>query len=177
MKPGLLLFVLLTGTPGFSQQDPEFPKGTVIYLGFEQGKSTSFTSSPDLWVGSLSFSPQFTVIPKRLRVGGIAELAYTDKHTSALFGPRIALKIKTIKLESMGSLLNLQLQAEYLWGTRDQRMIGGGLTAEIFQLFTLGLAAHRDHSLEQWWFRAGLGVRLFHKKNTSPTGEDPMGGR
>ena len=158
-----------------AQQDPEFPKGSVFYLGVKQGKNTAFNNTPDLWVGGIYFSPQFTIVPKHLRLGLETELMYTAKHTSALFGPRLAWKIKTIRIPNMGSLLNLQLQAEYLLGTGDQECLyGGNFTIEAFQLLAVDLSAHRDDSNDRWWFRAGLGVRLFHKKKRSEE-RDPLG--
>ncbi len=172
MKYSLLLFAFLSGGMLLAQNDPEFPKGAVMYLSAQQGKSTSFNSSPELWVGGISLSPQFTLLPQHLRAGAVAEWAYTKKQGSALFGPLLALKIKTVKKEPFGSILNIQLQADHLWGTRHQRMIGGGLTIEAIQLFCFNITAHRDYSLNQWWFRGGVGIDILHKRKSGST--DPF---
>ena len=172
MKNWILLYLLITVNIVKAQTDPEFPKGTVIYLSVQQGKSTSFDLSPDLWVGGIAFSPQYTVVPKHLRIGAVAEYVYTDKHSSGLFGPRLALKLKTIRTEPLGSLLNFQLQTDLLWGTRKQRLVGGGFAVEIFQLLTFNLTTHRDYVFSRWWFRAGIGVNLLHKRKSGST--DPL---
>jgi hypothetical protein len=62
------------------------------------------------------------------------------------------------------TVLNVQLIAEHLWGTKDQRLAGGGITAEAGQLATLSIKALRDYHLNTWWLQAGLGINLFPKK-------------
>jgi len=37
----------------------------------------------------------------------------------------------------------------------------------------VGLSAHRDYALNQWWFQAGVGYNLLHKKMAS----DPLDGK
>lgn len=172
MKYWPLFIQLLAAIPVLAQNDPEFPKGTVLYLSLQQGKTTTFNSSPELWVGGFGISPQFTVIPQRLRLGATGEFSYTNKQGSGLFGPRVALKVKTLKTEPLGSILNFQLQAEHLWGTRNQRLVGGSFTVEIFQLFSVHLSSHRDYKHDQWWFRGGIGVNVIHKKKSGST--DPL---
>jgi hypothetical protein len=157
-----------------AQTDPEFPKGWVMYLEAQQGMATTFNSSPDIYVFSLGLAPAATVIPGHLRLGGTANLLYTNKNISAAFGPRAAWKIKTFNIDPLGSLFNLQLQVEHLWGTDKQKLFGGGPVIEAGQILSFSLTAHRDYCLNYWWFRAGLGFNLLHKKRKSPTGTDPM---
>ena len=168
-----LLGLLLTGT-AYAQNDPEFPKGWVMYFEAQQGLRTTFDPRPDLFATSASLCPQITVVPAHFRIGGSAGLAFTDKQFSGMFGPRASLKLKTIRLKNLGSLFNLQLELEHLWGTRKERLFGGDLKLEIIQLLSLKLSAHRDHALGNWWFMAGAGINLFHKKRKSPTGDDPF---
>jgi hypothetical protein len=170
----ILLPYLFFCVQGRAQSDPEFPKGWVMYLEAQQGVVTAFNSSPDLFAASLSLSPQITIIPQHLRLGASGGVAFTNKEFSALFGPRVALKLKTIKLQRLGSLFNLQFQLEHLWGSRDERLFGGGLCFEIIQMLDLSIRAHRDYSLGNWWFQAGAGFNLLYKKRKSVTGTDPM---
>ncbi len=175
MRIRFLAVSMLIAAAAKCQTEPEFPKGNVFYLGLTQGKNTAFNSSPDLWVGSFYFSPQFTVVPGHLRLGADAELVYTGKRTSFFAGPRIAWRIKTLKMPRLGSVLNLQLQADYLKGTKEKQCLyGGNFTIEFIQMLAFDLSAHREGNTDQWWFRAGLGIRLFYKKNRSSTGRDPL---
>ena len=155
-----------------AQNDPEFPRGWVMYIEAEQGAS-AFRGSPALYLANLQLSTQATVIPRYLRVGAVSGLSYTNKKLSSVFGPRLSMKIKTFGV-GQGSLFNLQLQLEHLWGTNKQKLFGGGLLVEAIQMFSVSLTAHRDYYFHAWRFQAGAGYNLFHKKRKSPTGTDPM---
>jgi hypothetical protein len=156
----------------FAQKDPEFPKGWVMYLESHHGIATNFQQSPDLFVGFLSITPQVTIVPSHLRLGGTAGLLFTNKRFDGLFGPNLVAKITTLNVKQMGSILNLQLKAEHLWGTNKQKLIGGGIYAELGQLLLIGLSMHRDYGLNYWWFQGGLGYNLLHKKKGPPV--DPL---
>ena len=171
---------LLTGTACFmiflfaaAQKTPEFPKGWVMYLQEHHGAVTNFTSSPDLFISSLRLSPQVTVVPGHLRLGGTAAGVFTNKKLQGAFGPNLVVNLLAPDVKKLGSVLNVQLQGEYLWGTAQQRLIGGLLNIEIGQLIVVGLSAHRDYALNQWWFQAGVGYNLLHKKMAS----DPLDGK
>lgn len=176
MRLLLLLFSCLVTIQVFSQADPEFPKGTVLYISAQQGINTSFDPGPDHYIGGMGLSGQFTIIPQHLRLGAGGEFVFTNKNFSGLIGPRLAWKIKTMKMEPLGSVLNLQLQAEHLWGTDQQRLIGGLFGIELAKMFSFQLMAHRDYQNDAWWFRAGVGYNLLRKKRKSPTGTDPFEG-
>jgi hypothetical protein len=162
-----ILFLSVT-----AQKDPEFPKGAVMYLESHHGIATNFHNSPDLFVGYLGLTPQVTVIPSHLRLGGTAGLLFNNKKFDGLFGPNLALKIKTLNVKQMGSILNLQLKVEYLWGTDKQKLIGGDINVELGQLLLIGLSLHRDYGLNYWWFQGGLGFNLLRKKKGGPA--DPL---
>lgn len=155
-----------------AQKDPEFPKGWVMYLESHHGIATNFHLSPDLFVGYLSITPQVTIVPSKLRLGGTAGLLLSNKRLDGLFGPNLVLKIKTLNVKQMGSILNLQLKAEHLWSTNKQKLIGGGISAELGQLLLIGLSMHRDYGLNYWWFQFGLGYNLLRKKKGPPA--DPL---
>jgi len=154
-----------------AQKTPEFPKGWVLYLQEHHGVSTNFTAAPDLFVSSLRLSPQVTVVPGHLRLGATAAAAFTHKKADGLFGPHLVVNLLSPDVKKMGSVLNIQLQGEYLWGTRNQRLVGGLLNFEIGQILVAGLSMHRDYALNEWWFQAGVGYNLLRKKISN----DPMG--
>ena len=89
-----------------AQQDPEFPKGWVMYLTEHHGATTNFTIAPDLFVSGLNLSPQVTVVPGHLRLGATADGIFSNKKFDGLFGPNIALKLATIGATGKGSILN-----------------------------------------------------------------------
>jgi hypothetical protein len=145
-----------------------------MLLEAQQGVSTRFNTMPDTYVFALGLSPAATIIPARLRLGATADFLYTNKRIAAAFGPRLAWKLKTFNLGELGSLFNLHLRLEQLWGTDKQRLFGGGPVIEAGQLFSFSLTAHRDYYLNYWWFRTGLGFNILHKKRKSATGTDPL---
>ncbi|HMH20858.1 MAG TPA: hypothetical protein VK563_03735 [Puia sp.] len=151
----------------------EFPKGWVMYLEGAQGMVTNFKASPDVYTGSLMLSPQVTVVPSVLRVGAAAGLAFTGKKLLGLAGPEATLKLAQFNAGPLGSVANVQAQVQYLWGGTSERMVGGGLRAELGQLLVLGVTAHRDYNLNTWWFQGVLGFNLLHKKR-SPNPPDPF---
>ena len=148
----------------FTAAAQEFPKGWVFPLELGQGSVTTFHNPPDLYLGSLTFIPQYTLIKSRLRIGAAAAGAYTNKRVYGLAGPHLALMLTDRPKVLSSTVLNVQLTAEHLWGTKEQRLAGGGLTAEVGQLATFSLKALRDYRLNAWWLQAAIGVNLFMKK-------------
>lgn len=148
----------------FSQSDPEFPKGFIMHLKLHNGMVTNFKSAPDLYVGGLQLVPQVTVIAHLLRVGAIADGLYTNKKIQGAAGPTVSLKITTINADVYGSVANLNLNVDHLWGSDHQRLLGGGITADLGNLITISLTAHRDYHLNSWWFQGATGIRISKKK-------------
>jgi hypothetical protein len=166
--PALGCFFLL-----LAQQDPEFPKEKwVLYLEAHQGMATNFHRNPDVYVGGVRLTPQFPVIAGKLRLGAVAGAVFTNKKWHGTFGPNLAWKLKSLQVKEFGSLLNLQLQAEHLWGTNRQRLAGGGVKTEIGQLLTIAIMGHRDYHLNYWWWQVGIGFNLLRKKKGPPA--DPL---
>ncbi|HEU4552788.1 MAG TPA: hypothetical protein VFS25_08135 [Chitinophaga sp.] len=142
----------------------EFPKGWVFPLELGQGAVTTFNHAPDLYLGSLTFTPQYTLIKSRLRIGPAVAGAYTNKRIYGLAGPHLALMLTDKPKVLLSTVLNIQLTAEHLWGTSEQRLAGGGLTAEVGQMATFSLKALRDYHLNSWWLQAAIGINLFMQK-------------
>ena len=176
MRKLTILLITCFPLPAFSQNDPEFPKGFVAYISAQQGVTSSFSPAPDYYNAGAGLITMHTVVPGYLRLAGGLELAYYKKQFSLLYGPRLAWKIKTIELKRFGSIANIQLQAEHLWGDDEQKMAGLFVLAEIIQKFSIHISGHRDYALGEWWLRAGVGFNILHKKRKSPAGSDPMEG-
>ncbi|MRG48181.1 hypothetical protein GFS24_23880 [Chitinophaga sp. SYP-B3965] len=163
-----ILLFLLCGYPLRNFAQSEFPKGWIFPLELSQGAVTALNSSPDLYLASLAFSPQIAVIPGRLRLGVTGGGAFTNKRIYGIGGGRLSLLLSDGPKVIESSVFNVQLVAEHLWGTKDQRLVGGGLAVEIGTMATLSIKAHRDYMLNNWWFQGAIGVNLFRKKIAPP---------
>lgn len=152
------LLVCLSCSRGLKAQ--EFPKGWLLYLEGQQGGVTDFTANPDLYTGGLTLNPAYCLIENHLRLGAVAGMVYTNKIIDAVFGPRLAWKLKTLPASNLGTIGNIQLQAEWLWGGSGQRLIGGGPKIELLERLQAGVTAHRDYNLNAWWFQAVIGYKL-----------------
>ncbi len=153
------------------QTDTEFPKGFIMYGKVHTGMITNFASAPDVFVGGIQLAPQYTVVPHVLRIGAIAGGFYTNKKIQGEFGPSVSVKLKTFnaKLQGakVGSIANINLLVDHLWGTNQQRLIGAGIIMDTGNLISIGLTTHRDYNLDTWWFQTEIGIRLTKKhKNT-----------
>ena len=168
-----LITVLFISCVGFcqAQTDTEFPKGFIMYAKLHNGMITDFTSNPDLYVGGVQLAPQLTVVPHLLRAGAILGSFYADKKIQGEFGPSLSVKIKSFhsKLEGapVGSLANLNLIIDHLWGTCKQRLLGGGIMLDTGNVITFGITAHRDYMQNNWWFQSEIGIRI-SKKHKNP---------
>lgn len=155
-----------------AQSDPEFSKGFIVYAKLHNGLTTDFTSGPDLYVGGLQFAPQYTVIPNFLRAGIIVGGFYENKKIQGDFGPSLSLKLKTfnvnLKGAGIGSLGNLNLLVNHLWGTGKQRLLGGGLILDAGNIITFGLTAHRDYRQNNWWLQSEVAIRISKKRKIRP---------
>jgi hypothetical protein len=160
----ILLFCSLNNL--YAQTDFEFPKGWVLNLENFQGATTQFNDTPDLYLTELRLTPQYTLIPALLRVGGSAGVVFNNKKFSGLFGASLAFKIKTVNVSNLSSLsiLNLQWIVEHLWGTQQQQLIGTGFKMEFAQLLLLSIVGDRDYRLNNWRFQLGLGINFIRKK-------------
>ncbi len=149
---------------------PEFPKGYVGYLNLQQGLVSDFKSSADAYQVGFTFSPQYTILPALLRVGLTGAAIYTQHRWHAQAGPNVALRLFDIKAGAFGTLVNVQLTAAHLWGSQRQKLAGGGLQAEIFQLFALSFTGYRDYGNGQWWLQSAIGFNILkpRKKPSDP---------
>lgn len=166
----ITLLIFFTGIQSYAQgqSDPEFPKGFILYAKLHSGMVTNFTNYPDLYTGGIQLAPQVTVVPHLLRVGAIAGVFYTNKRLDGEFGPSVSIKLKTFNADlqgaQVGSLGNINLLINHLWGTGKQRLLGGGVILDMGNLITLGITCQRDYKLDTWWFQAEIGIRISKKK-------------
>jgi len=167
-----LLLLTLSALPLLVRAQ-EFPKGWTLYLDGSQGMITQFRQGTDLYTGSLELAPQVTVKTGLLKAGAVAALTYNNKQLAGLFGPSATIKIFQANAGPLGSVANIQAQAEHLWGTGRQRLLGGGVYLEAGQLLLMGLKADRDYALNTWWFQGSIGFNLLYKKRPA-TPTDPF---
>jgi hypothetical protein len=164
MKKRIVVLLLMVAIKTSAQNDPEFPKGFIMYLKLNNGMVTKFDASPDLYTGGLHLLPQFTVAEHLLRVGADAGVFYTDKKLQVAAGPLLSLKLKTFNVKPFGSAGNINLTLEHLWGSGDQRLFGGGFNVDLLNKIVIGLSAHRDYNLNSWWFQNNVAFRISKKK-------------
>ncbi len=155
----LILLTFLLSSSLFAQ-DTEFPRGFIMHLKLHTGMVTTLNTAPDLFVGGFQLVPEVTAIEHLMRVGVIADGFYTGKKIQGAIGPTLSLKLKTFKAGFFGSAGNIHLIANHLWGTSKERLVGGGLVADVLNKITIGITAHRDYNLDTWWFQSELGFRI-----------------
>jgi len=161
MKRSSVFILLFSCATRLFAQDPEFPKEFIMHITLHNGMVTNFhNTSPDPYVGGIQLVPQYTFVPRLLRGGIIVDGFYTGKKLQAAFGPTVSLKLKTLKLGPLASAGNLHVSFDHLWGTEQQRLVGGGIHADALNWIVLGLTAHRDYNLNTWWFQAAIGIRI-----------------
>lgn len=162
-----LLFSGLSMSVAHAQGDTEFSKGFIAYAGLHNGLITDFGGNPDLFVGGLYLAPQVTVVPHFMRAGILAGGFYSANRIDGDVGPSVSIKLKTfdanLKGAGVGSLGNLHLRVEHLWGTGKQRLFGGGLFLDAGNFLLLGVTGHRDYRLNTWWFQSQIAVRISKK--------------
>lgn len=168
MKTVLLVLCILFSNI-VQAQDPEFPKKEfIMHIRLHSGMITSFNASPELFTGGLQLIPQFTIAENKLRAGMIADVFYTGKKLQAAFGPTFSWKIKTLAANNLGSVGNLNISFDHLWGTGKQRLIGGGFQADIVNKIVAGISLHRDYKLKNWWLQSTVAFRISKVKKINP---------
>lgn len=149
-------------------QDPEFPREFIMHLKLHNGMVTNFRGqTPDIYVGGIQLIPQYTIIKNVVRAGVVLDGFYTSKKLQAALGPTLSIKLKTLHAKPFGSAGNIHLNIDHLWGTEKQRLLGGGINADIGNRIVLGLAVHRDYYLNNWWLQNTLGLRISKVKKLS----------
>lgn len=160
-----LIILLIFSSNIFSQSsDTEFPKGFIMHAKLHNGMITNFKSSPDLYVGGLQFIPQITLVEHTLRGGIIAGGFYGGKKLEAQFGPTLSVKLKTINAGVFGSAANVHATVDHIWGTGDQKLIGGGIHIDLLNKLILGFTTHREYQFNTWWLQTALGIKLSKTK-------------
>jgi hypothetical protein len=167
----LFLINLLQSYPASAQtKTPEFPRGFVGYLKLQQGVVSDFKNTPDNYQIGFTINPEYTLLPGILRVGVKAGGIYTNHKWGIQGGPAVSLRLFDISAGVFGTVANVQLRAAHLWGSHQQKLVGGGIQAEIFQLFSLSFTGYRDYSNKQWWIQSAIGYNIIkpRKKNSDP---------
>lgn len=173
--PRLLMIILLSSFFYHlnAQADPEFPKEFILHLRLHNGMVTDFNGFfPDQYTGGIQLVPQYTLLVNKIRGGIIADAFYTGKKLQAAFGPTVSVKLKTLHAGPLGTTGNIHLSFDYLLGTQRERLVGGGINADVLNRVVIGLCAHRDYNLNTWWFQNTVAVRINKLKKKKGPLED-----
>ena len=147
----------------------EFAKELIGHIKLSSGLITAPKPLPAIFQGSIQMIPQYTIIPFHLRGGVVAAVAYAARKVSGLFGPTISYKITELKGSYFGSIGNLHITAEHLWGTNQQRLVGGSVNLDLLNRIVIGLSAHRDYNLASWWLATSFALRISPTKKPIET--------
>lgn len=143
----LLLGVVLLGARG-PARGQEMPPG--LTLPVELGQGFNHARGGDaLYLATLQLTPQWTLVPGRLRAGPTLGLFYPGTRLGALAGGRLTLRVAQGPPVFLGSSFHVHLLAEYLPLVRDspdrwRQWVGAGVGVETSNLLTLSLKLHRD---------------------------------
>lgn len=162
--------VLLASCLSLSAQNgPEFPREFIMHLKLHNGMMTTFRSTtPDLYVGGVQLIPQYTFVPGVIRGGIVGGVFYGGKKIQALIGPTVSVKLASLKAKPFGTLGNIHLTIDHLWGSEKQKLAGAGLNADIGNWVVFGFSIHRDYNLNNWWIQNTLGLRISKVKKQKP---------
>src|SRR5688572_5870365 len=151
----------------FSQT--EFPSEFIAHIRLHSGMITYNNNAPELFIGGLQVIPQFTLVPNKLRGGLVVGGFYAYNEINGLFGPTISYKITEFKGGHFGSLGNLHINLDHLWGTDKQHLAGGGINLDLLNKLVASLSAHRDYKLNNWWIQSGIAFRISKTKQPKET--------
>src|SRR5687768_14954709 len=115
-----MLSVLCFSSLITAAQQTEFPKEFIAHVRLQSGMVTS--PGADLFVGGIQIVPEYTLIEHKLRGGVVVGGFYSYSEINGLFGPTLSLKLTEFKGGHFGSLGNLHVNFDHLWGTDKQRL-------------------------------------------------------
>jgi hypothetical protein len=147
----------------------EFPKEFIAHIRLHSGMITYPGNAPELFVGGLQLIPQVTLVPYKLRGGVVAGAFYSYNKINGAFGPTISYKITEFKGGHFGSLGNLHINLDHLWGTDKQHLAGGGINLDLLNKLVVSLSAHRDYKLSNWWIQSAIAFRISKVKQPKET--------
>ena len=151
-----------------AQDDPEFQKGFSHFMTLHSGLSSA--PGADLYVGGLSLNPQLTVVEHKLRAGLILGGVYTQKKIQGMIGVNASIKLASMTFsEELGASGNINLFVRHQWGTRSQKLIGGGLQLELLDWVGLSFSVDRDYHFDSWWYSVGAAYQLRVKSSSAST--------
>ncbi len=162
------LFVMAVCCSVVAKGQTEFPKEFILQAKISSGFIAA-PSAPELFTGSLQVVPQYTILPYKLRVGLVAGGLYSERKLQGLFGPALSYKLTEFKGGYFGSIGNLYISAEQLWGTGKQRLAGIGINLDLLNKIVVGLSADRDYHLAAWWWQTSIAFRITNVKKPKET--------
>ena len=161
-----LIYVMVLGlwlATSWQSMAQNFPKNTGSpWIWVEAGSGFNQPlGSPKLYLATLQITPQYTVVPGRLRAGMTGGGFYQGSQLGWLGGPRVTLKVLEGPTVLTASSYNIHLLGEYLFGTRsgaerDRQWLGGGVGLELDDLLGFSLKLHRDQRQPVTYFQFGV---------------------
>lgn len=162
----LLLAVLGAGVVSVRAQ--EIPKGLALTAELGQGFS-HVRGGDDRYLATWQLSPQWTILPGRLRAGPTLGLFYPGTRVGALAGGRLTWRVVQGPPIFLGSSFHVHLLGEYLplvWTSPDtwRQWVGVGVGVETSNLLSLSIKFHRDFATPVTYGQLAVAFNLFYKK-------------
>ncbi len=146
---------------GISQ---EIGRGFVLPVTFGQGFRSSSNMDAELYLATVRTQPSITLPGNKVRLGLTGLGTYANPGVDVVLGPAAALRLYT-KNTDFGTLFNVQLTAEALWGTSATKLWSGGFLVELNPVL-FSFRFFREYEHRENWLEAGIGVNLdtfFHR--------------
>jgi hypothetical protein len=147
----------------------EIPRGFVMPVELSQGFRVPEGATNQLYLAALRIEPMYAFLGNNMRGGVAASAEYTNPQLDWFIGPRLSYRLIS-NMGAVGSLYNVQVCTEALWGTRDHKLWGLGLVVEGDPIIFSVRGSH-EYEFKEFWFEASIGVNLdvfLRKKNEDP---------
>ncbi|HEX8426562.1 hypothetical protein [Hymenobacter sp.] len=146
----------------------EIPKGATT-LRAELGQGfTRPRGGPELYLATLQFALEKTIVPEQLRAGLVAGAFHPGRLLGGFAGGRATLKVFQLPSLLLAKAGHVQVLAEYLplvyvpsnhW----RQWVGVGIGVETSNLLGIALKFHRDTRTPTTYGQVALTYNLLHK--------------
>ncbi len=152
----LILMLMLVSAIAFAQK-PEEPEAS-LSVPFEIGQGFRFKDyhNPQLYSVFVQTAPTYETADGKWKFSAIARSIFCDGQTDYYAGNGINFKVYEPKSKSW----NLQIQTSALFGTRERKLFGGGITLEK-PPFYIVINARQEYEFKELYFDAGFGFNPF----------------
>jgi hypothetical protein len=147
----------------------EIPRGFVLPVEVTQGFRSVPGMNNQFYIAALRIQPMHAVLDNNVRIGLTASLDYSNPTVDLLAGPRLSYRIMN-NMTLLGSIFNLQICGESLWGTREHKLWGLGGVLEGGPVI-ITIRGNHEYEFKEFWFEASVGLNIdtfFKKKDEDP---------